>query len=96
MLYIYTQALLGLSTALMPLHNGVWFGLCKQTTYQLVNALTSLARYSAFKLRMRAHIARKNSTARAFVAREQKGTQGRKEEYLSPLATWRPLISNPA
>ena len=47
MLYIYTQALLGLSTALMPLHNGVWFGLCKQTTYQLVNALTSLARVTA-------------------------------------------------
>ena len=75
---LYTQALLGLSTALMSLHNGVWFGLCKQTTYQLVNALTSFgSRYSAFKLRMRAHIARKN---RAFVARqfgEQKGTQGR-------------------
>ena len=78
---LYTQALLGLSTALMPLHNGVWFGLCKQTTYQLVKALTSFgSRYSAFKLCMRAHIARRNSTARAFVARqfgEQKGTQGR-------------------
>ena len=62
----------------MPLHNGVWFGLCKQTTYQFVNALTSFG--YAFKLRMRAHIARRNSTARAFVARqfgEQKGTQGR-------------------
>ena len=33
---LYTQALLGLSTARMPLHSGVWFGLCKQTTYQLV------------------------------------------------------------
>ena len=30
---LYTQAL---STALMPLHSGVWFGLRKQTTYQLV------------------------------------------------------------
>ena len=45
---LYTQALLGLSSALMPLHNGVWFGLCKQTTYQLVHALMSFgSRYSA-------------------------------------------------
>ena len=30
------------STELMPLHNGVWCGLCKQTVYQLVNSLSQL------------------------------------------------------